>query len=124
MYTKRAVSLLRYCISQRKSQTKHEYTKTPHADRLRKHSRVHKWLDSNFATQKSFRAVYGLMKRHFVLLVLIVCVAGPIFGQEVTSTPTQVRKRVWLSCFILMFSIFIVPQFNVRRMSCLALVLK
>jgi hypothetical protein len=32
MYAKGAVSLLRCCINQRESQTKHEYTKGSHAN--------------------------------------------------------------------------------------------
>jgi len=78
-------------------------------------------LDSNFATQKSFRAVYGLMKRHFVLLVLIVCVAGPMFGQDVTPTPTPARKRGWLSRILHPFSPNVVPQYKDPRLRGLAL---
>ena len=121
MDAKRAVSLLPCCIKQRKSQTKHEYTKSSHADRLRKHSRVHKWFDTNFATQKSFRAVEGLMKRRLVLLVVIVFVAGAMVGQDITPTPTPVRKRGWLSRILHPFSPNVVPQYKDPRLRGLAL---
>src|SRR5213080_376951 len=61
------------------------------------------------------------MKRHFVLLVLIVCVAGPMFGQDVTSTPTPARKRGWLSRILHPFSPNVVPQYKDPRLRGLAL---
>src|SRR5436190_11503546 len=59
------------------------------------------------------------MKRHFVLLVLIFCVAGPMFGQDVTPTPA--RKRGWLTRILHPFSPNVVPQYKDPRLRGLAL---
>ncbi|MFL6552776.1 MAG: hypothetical protein ACJ8LV_05380, partial [Chthoniobacterales bacterium] len=61
------------------------------------------------------------MKRHFVLLVLIGCVAGFMFGQDVTPTPTPARKRRWLSRILHPFSPNVVPQYKDPRLRGLAL---
>jgi hypothetical protein len=88
---------------------------------MRKHWRVHKGFDGNFATQKTFGAVQGLMKRRLVLLVLIGFVAGAVSGQDVTPTPTPGRKRGWLSRILHPFSPTIVPQYKDPRLRGLAL---
>ena len=61
------------------------------------------------------------MKRHLVLLVLIVCVAGAVFGQGVTPTPAPARKRGWLSRILHPFSPNVVPQYKDPRLRGLAL---
>jgi Intracellular proteinase inhibitor len=61
------------------------------------------------------------MKRHLVLLVLIVCVAGAVFGQDVTPTPAPARKRGWLSRILHPFSPNVVPQYKDPRLRGLAL---
>jgi hypothetical protein len=61
------------------------------------------------------------MKRCLVLLVLIVCVAGAVFGQDVTPTPTPPRKRGWLSRVLHPFSPNVVPQYKDARLRGLAL---
>jgi hypothetical protein len=61
------------------------------------------------------------MKRRLVLLVLIVCVAGAMCGQDVTPAPTPARKRGWLSRILHPFSPNIVPQYKDPRLRGLAL---
>jgi hypothetical protein len=61
------------------------------------------------------------MKRRLVLLVLIVFLAGAMFGQDVTPTPTPARKRGWLSRILHPFSPNIVPQYKDPRLRGLAL---
>ena len=61
------------------------------------------------------------MKRRFVLLVLIVCVAAAMFGQDVTPTATPARKRGWLSRILHPFSPNVVPQYKDPRLRGLAL---
>lgn len=61
------------------------------------------------------------MKRHLVLLVLIVCMVGAIFGQDATPTPTALRKRGWLSRILHPFSPNVVPQYKDSRLRGLAL---
>jgi hypothetical protein len=61
------------------------------------------------------------MKRRLVLLVLIVCVAGAVFGQDLTQTPTPPRKRGWLSRILHPFSPNVVPQYKDSRLRGLAL---
>ena len=61
------------------------------------------------------------MKRRIVLLVLVVLVAGGIFGQDVTPTPTAARKRGWLSRILHPFSPNVVPQYKDPRLRGLAL---
>src|SRR6478672_1721580 len=50
------------------------------------------------------------MKRRLVLLLMIVFVAGPMVGQDVTPTPTPTRKRGWMSRFLHPFSPNVDPQ--------------
>src|SRR5262245_13341274 len=61
------------------------------------------------------------MKRRLVLLVLILCVARGIFGQDVTPTATPARKRGWLSRILHPFSPNVVPQYKDSRLRGLAL---
>ena len=61
------------------------------------------------------------MKRRLVLLVLIGFVAGAVFGQDVTPTPTPGRKRGWLSRILHPFSPNVVPQYKDPRLRGLAL---
>jgi Intracellular proteinase inhibitor len=61
------------------------------------------------------------MKRRLVLLVLIVFLAGAMFGQDVTPTPTPTRKRGWLSRILHPFSPKMVPQYKDPRLRGLAL---
>src|SRR6266403_2242981 len=61
------------------------------------------------------------MKRRLVLLVLMVFVAGDMFGQDATPTPTPGRKRGWLSRILHPFSPNVVPQYKDPRLRGLAL---
>ena len=61
------------------------------------------------------------MKRHLALLVLGVCVAGVMFGQDVAPTPTPARKRGWLSRVLHPFSPSVLPQYKDPRLRGLAL---
>jgi Intracellular proteinase inhibitor len=61
------------------------------------------------------------MKRSLVLLVLVVCVAGVMFGQDVAPTPTPARKRGWLSRILHPFSPNVLPQYKDPRLRGLAL---
>src|SRR5215470_18803485 len=61
------------------------------------------------------------MKRRLILLVLIVFVAGAMFGQDVTPTATPARKRGWLSRVLHPFSPNVVPQYKDPRLRGLAL---
>ena len=61
------------------------------------------------------------MKRRLILLVLMVCVAGAVFGQDVTPTPTPGRKRGWFGRILHPFSPTVVPQYKDPRLRGLAL---
>jgi hypothetical protein len=61
------------------------------------------------------------MKRRIVLLVVVVFVAGAMFGQDVTPTPTPARKRGWLGRILHPFSPNVVPQYKDPRLRGLAL---
>src|SRR4029450_1769651 len=61
------------------------------------------------------------MKRRLVLLVLIPCMAGAMFGQDVTPTATPARKRGWLGRILHPFSPNVVPQYKDPRLRGLAL---
>src|SRR6201996_6090541 len=61
------------------------------------------------------------MKRRLVLLVLMVFVTGAIVGQDVTPTPTQPRRRGWMSRILHPFSPNVVPQYKDPRLRGLAL---
>jgi len=61
------------------------------------------------------------MKRCLILLVLMVCVAGAVFGQDVTPTATPARKRGGLSRILQPFSPNVVPQYKDPRLRGLAL---
>jgi hypothetical protein len=85
-------------------------------------SAVDKGFDRNFATPKTFGAILStLMKRRIVLLVLILCVAGDIFGQDFAPSPTPTRRRGWLSRILHPFSPEVVPQYKDPRLRGLAL---
>jgi hypothetical protein len=61
------------------------------------------------------------MKRRAVLLVLIIFVAGAIFGQDITPTATPSRRRGWLSRILHPFSPSVVPQYKDPRLRGLSL---
>jgi hypothetical protein len=61
------------------------------------------------------------MKRRIVLLALILCLVGGIFGQDVAPTPTPTRKRGWLSRILHPFSPEVVPIYKDPRLRGLAL---
>ena len=61
------------------------------------------------------------MKRRLALLVVIVFVAGAMFGQDVTPTATPGRRRSWLSRILHPFSPNVVPQYKDPRLRGLAL---
>src|SRR5215468_7945173 len=61
------------------------------------------------------------MKRRLVLLVLTIFVAGAMFGQDVTPTPTPARKRGWLSRVLHPFSPNVAPQYKDTRLRGLSL---
>src|SRR5215472_11782410 len=61
------------------------------------------------------------MKRRLVLLVVIACGAGAMFGQDVTLKPTPPQKRGWLSRILHPFSPNVVPQYKDPRLRGLAL---
>jgi hypothetical protein len=61
------------------------------------------------------------MKHRLVLLVVIACGAGAMFGQDVTPTPTLPQKRGWLSRILHPFSPNVVPQYKDPRLRGLAL---
>ena len=61
------------------------------------------------------------MKRRLILLVLMVCVAAAVFGQDVTPTPAPARKRGWLGRILHPFSPNVVPQYKDPRLRGLAL---
>src|ERR1700746_2408148 len=60
------------------------------------------------------------MNRRILLLFLILCMAGDIFGQEAAPTATP-RKRGWLSRILHPFSPDVVPQYKDPRLRGLAL---
>ena len=60
------------------------------------------------------------MKRSIVFLVVVVFMAAGLFGQDVTPTPTPVRKRGWLGRILHPFSPNVVPQYKDPRLRGLA----
>jgi hypothetical protein len=60
------------------------------------------------------------MKRRIVLVLLILLMAGGIFGQEAAPTATP-RRRGWLSRILHPFSPDVVPQYKDPRLRGLAL---
>ncbi|MGE5208832.1 MAG: BsuPI-related putative proteinase inhibitor [Alphaproteobacteria bacterium] len=61
------------------------------------------------------------MNRRIILLVLVIFVAEPLFGQDVTPTAPPVRKRGWLNRILHPFSPNIVPQYKDARLRGLSL---
>jgi hypothetical protein len=61
------------------------------------------------------------MNCRVILLVLVIFVAGSVFGQDVPPNPTPTRKRGWLSRIIHPFSPNVVPQYKDARLRGLAL---
>ncbi|HEY4271162.1 MAG TPA: BsuPI-related putative proteinase inhibitor [Candidatus Udaeobacter sp.] len=61
------------------------------------------------------------MNCRVILLVLVIFVAGAVFGQDVTPNPTPARKRGWLSRILHPFSPNVVPQYKDARLRGLAL---
>ena len=61
------------------------------------------------------------MNCRIILLILVVCLAGPVFSQDVTPTSTPARKRGWLSRVLHPFSPNVVPQYKDPRLRGLAL---
>jgi hypothetical protein len=62
------------------------------------------------------------MKRRIILLVLMLFMAGGIFGQDTAApTSTPARRRGWLSRILHPFSPEIVPQYKDPRLRGLAL---
>jgi Intracellular proteinase inhibitor len=61
------------------------------------------------------------MKSRIVLLVVVLSMAGQIFGQDVAPSPTPTRRRGWLSRILHPFSPEVVPQYKDPRLRGLAL---
>lgn len=61
------------------------------------------------------------MNCRIVLLVLLLCLVGSVFSQDVAPTSTPARKRGWLSRVLHPFSPNIVPQYKDARLRGLAL---
>jgi hypothetical protein len=61
------------------------------------------------------------MKRRIIFLVLMLFMAGDIFGQDTAPTSTPTRRRGWLSRILHPFSPEVVPQYKDPRLRGLAL---
>jgi len=61
------------------------------------------------------------MKSRIALLVVVLSMAGQIFGQDLTPSTTPTRRRGWLSRILHPFSPEIVPQYKDPRLRGLAL---
>ncbi|PYL60641.1 MAG: hypothetical protein DMF31_04050 [Verrucomicrobia bacterium] len=61
------------------------------------------------------------MKRRFILLLLMLPVAGGIWGQDIAPTSTPPRRRGWMSRILHPFSPEVVPQYKDPRLRGLAL---
>jgi hypothetical protein len=57
------------------------------------------------------------MKRRIILLVLMLFMAGGVFGQDTAPTSTPGRRRGWLSRILHPFSPEIVPQYKDPRLA-------
>jgi hypothetical protein len=82
---------------------------------------IDKGFDTNFATSKAFGRFRMLIKRRVILLVLMLFMAGEIFGQDTAPTSTPARRRGWLSRILHPFSPEVVPQYKDPRLRGLAL---
>ena len=80
-----------------------------------------KGFDMNFATPKTFRLSSPFMTRRVLLSVVILVMAGVVFGQDTAPTATPARRRGWLSRILHPFSPEIVPQYKDARLRGLAL---
>lgn len=61
------------------------------------------------------------MKSRIVLLVVVLSMAGQMFGQDLAPSPTPTRRRGWLSRILHPFSPEVVPQYKDPRLRGLAL---
>src|SRR5918911_952691 len=61
------------------------------------------------------------MKRRLPSFVFVLCVVGALLGQDVTPTPSPVRKRGWLGRILHPFSPNVVPQYKDPRLRGLSL---
>lgn len=61
------------------------------------------------------------MKSRIVLLVVVLSMAGQIFGQDLAPSPTPARRRGWLSRILHPFSPEVIPQYKDPRLRGLAL---
>jgi hypothetical protein len=82
---------------------------------------IDKGFDTNFATSKAFGRFRMLIKRRVILLVLMLFMAGEIFGQDTAPMSTPARRRGWLSRILHPFSPEVVPQYKDPRLRGLAL---
>jgi hypothetical protein len=82
---------------------------------------IDKGFDTHFATPKTFGLFSLLMKRRIVFILLMLCMAVSVFGQDVAPTSTPARRRSWLSRVLHPFSPEVVPQYKDPRLHGLAL---
>jgi hypothetical protein len=61
------------------------------------------------------------MKRRFILLLLMLLMAGGILAQDIAPTSTPSRRRGWLSRILHPFSPEVVPQYKDPKLRGLAL---
>jgi Intracellular proteinase inhibitor len=61
------------------------------------------------------------MKSRIALMVVVLSMAGQIFGQDLAPTATPTRRRGWLSRILHPFSPEVVPQYKDPRLRGLAL---
>jgi hypothetical protein len=61
------------------------------------------------------------MKRRILLFVAILIIVDATFGQDITPTPSPIRRRGWLSRLLHPFSPELVPQYKDPRLRGLSL---